>query len=70
MTVGDEWTLADASCFNVETCMYIRDKGYLETLFNPDMCRVRNKDLMLLIKQASTSLRTNIITVASQNVTE
>ena len=26
--------------------------------------------LMLLIKQASTSLRTNIITVESQNVTE
>jgi hypothetical protein len=36
MTVGDEWTLADASSLNVET--FTRDKGFPETLFNPDMC--------------------------------
>jgi hypothetical protein len=44
MTIGDEWTLADASCLNLENSIW--DKGFPETLLNPDMCWVQNKDIL------------------------
>ena len=43
MMNSERWPMRAVSTWKL-AC--IRDKGFPETLFNPDMCRVRNKDIL------------------------
>ncbi len=64
MAVGEACTPTGASSLNLETCN--RDRESAKTFLTPGTCRARNK--ILKFKQASTSRRTNTITVASREV--
>ena len=64
MAVGEACTPTGASCLNLETCN--RDREAAKTFVTPGTCRARNK--ILKFKQASTSRRTNTITVTSREV--
>ena len=64
MVVGEACTPTGASCLNLETCN--RDREAAKTFVTPGTCRARNK--ILKFKQASTSRRTNTITVTSREV--